>query len=129
MCLSTPACPYLFVCVCTTANCLVVFLSVCLSDPSFHQFSNLLLQVAPEAGQVVEVNERDRIGFTNVGNENPVALDLEIDDRATASTAHRTYFWLLYRDNYALPSVGESRLLDNNALRGRFSIGVLLDNG
>ena len=89
----------------------------------------LLLQVAPDAGQVVEVNERDRIGFTSEGNGSAIALDLEIDDTVTASTAHRTYFWLLYRDNYALPSVGDYRYVDNNALRGRFSIGVLLDNG
>lgn len=84
--------------------------------------------MAPDAGQVVEVNAMDRIGFTSEGNGSAVALDLETDDD-TAAKAHRTYFWLLYRDNYKLPSVGDSRYVDNNALRGRFSIGIELDNG
>lgn len=77
----------------------------------------------------MEVSSYDRLGFTCDGDTCPVALDIEIDDSATASKAHRTYFRLLSRDNYVVPMVGNYRLTDNNALRGRFSIAVILDNG
>lgn len=85
-------------------------------------------QLAPNEGQFVEVNEYDRFGFTNEGNYSTIALDLIQDDPLTQATAHRTYFSELWRVNNVLPVVGTYTYVDNDALRGKFSIGGVLDN-
>jgi len=59
----------------------------------------------------------------------PVSYNLELDDAATASAAHRTYWRNMVDFNYVYPVLGDTIQVDNYALRGRFSIGVVLNNG
>ena len=58
----------------------------------------------------------------------PVAYNTELDDTATASVAHRTYWRNMADFKGVYPVLGDTIQVDNYAFRARFSIGVILSN-
>lgn len=79
-------------------------------------------------GFPIEITSGDRLGFTHTSASIPVSFNAEVEDTETATTAHRTYYFRLERNNNSLPKVGETYRFSNDALRGKFSVGVILSN-